>query len=294
MAPDSDESRQDFGDALVGVPGVAGAVGAARPLEIPMARPWRPGNPLLLADISAGRAALHLVIMLGAFAMVLMLITGYAILDTGGEFMENPESADITVMLVLTAVGGAVMSAVAIGLMRLARLPASAIGVGSRSFWLDVLLGIPVAILSYVAFIVSFGVMMLIWPDGASQLRQNVERIDGMIPDLDTWVLVLLMVVVAAYEEILFRGFLLTHLRRITRSWTVAIVLGGALFAVLHIGEEVGSQTTATVVPLFAAGVLWSLMLIWRRSLVPGIVGHALFNSAQLVFMRHFSEHSGV
>jgi membrane protease YdiL (CAAX protease family) len=264
----------------------------ARPVDVVHARPWATPDPMRLGRISAGRAAIHLLILLAAFAVLITIISIIHVVMNPEMFAEDAadEELDTTLLMVMTIVGGFALSGVALVIMLTARLPAASLGLSSRSRGVDLALGVPVAIFSYAAFLMSYGVMYLVWPEGIRQLEENVQRIDAMMPDVHPWTLVLLMVAVATYEEILFRGFLLTHLRRITRSWVVAVLISSTLFAAMHIGDDVGSQNLATVVPLFAMGVVCSIFTIWRRSLIPAIVGHALFNSVQLVLLQFYPE----
>jgi membrane protease YdiL (CAAX protease family) len=142
-----------------------------------------------------------------------------------------------------------------------------------------------VALCSFGASLFSALVLIFVWPAGYKQLQSNPERIEEMIPALHPAWLGLLMAGICVYEEVIFRGVLLTHLRRLTRSWTIAVILAAAVFAALHIGEQPGSQEAATCVPLFAVAIVWSLSTIWSRSLVPAIIGHFLFNMVQLVYL---------
>ena len=87
-------------------------------------------------------------------------------------------------------------------------------------------------------------------------------------------------------EEIVFRGILLSYVRRISRSWTVAIVVSSCVFALPHVFD----QEAATCVPLFCVGGVWAIFTLWRRSLVPAIVGHTLFNFPQIIYLLYLVE----
>lgn len=242
---------------------------------------------MLLAGVSSGRAALHLAAM--AAAVPTALATTYLLMAmiVGGELsFRNPALQNATAGMAGTIFIGVGLSAVALLLVGFARAGSGALGVASRCVWLDVLLGPAVTAASFAAFYVLLFFAWAFWPDAFRQLAKNNERIELMMPDVSTVTLCLTMVVVAAYEELLFRGFLLTHLRRITRRWWAAVLLSSALFAAIHVGEGVGTQSPATAVPLFLIAILWSGVTIWRRSLIPAILGHALFNMLQVIFLR--------
>lgn len=268
------------------------SVGPARPgapeVYIPLARPWTaaetpptPTNPLRLDRLSGWTAALHLLLLLGTFGA---LIVAVSFIFYG---QSDDEPLKPLTLILATMFSGFALSLVAVVLLRVAEQPMAAAGLASRNILLDIVLGIPVAGASYLAYLVCFGLMTLFWPEGSQELAGNVERVRAMIPDLHPGLLLLLMLGVAAYEEFIFRGILVTHLRRITRSWLAGILLAGALFASMHIGGDVGTQAPAVFFPLWAVAIVWSLVFIWRRSLVPVIVGHALFNWVQLMAIRY-------
>jgi membrane protease YdiL (CAAX protease family) len=82
---------------------------------------------------------------------------------------------------------------------------------------------------------------------------------------------VVMVIVVAISEETIFRGYLILRLQTATGSTAAAVLLSAALFAVGH-GYE-GSLGVATVGVM---GLVFSLIYLWRRSLVAPIVLHFL------------------
>lgn len=71
-------------------------------------------------------------------------------------------------------------------------------------------------------------------------------------------------------EETLFRGFFYPALRRRFRPASAALI-SGAVFGLAH-GHPL------LIVPIFVLGVLLALVAERRRSIVPTVVAHALFN----------------
>ncbi len=84
----------------------------------------------------------------------------------------------------------------------------------------------------------------------------------------------------AAFEELVFRGFLVPRLRAVTGSWIAAVVLSAAAFAAGHLYEGV-----AALFQTFALGVYFSLLFLWRGRLESAISGHAAFNVAMFSVM---------
>ena len=75
---------------------------------------------------------------------------------------------------------------------------------------------------------------------------------------------------VALVEETLFRGDLLG---RLSTRWgaVAAIVISSALFAIFH-----GTLAPLPLGMKFVFGVLWSVLAIKTKSLVPGAIAHWL------------------
>lgn len=255
------------------------------PDEIPLARPVTPINPLLLLDMSAGKAVLQLVLLLGGGA-VIMVLASVAYFAFGAGDLADGEHIAASDALILTLFMGLGLIGVVIAIVKLMGGTVASIGLTKRSLGMNLLLGPPVAIASYLAFLICAGMLQFVWPEGFRQLGENPERIKDMVPDSGFVPLMLLMLGIGLYEEVVFRGFLLTRIRRLTRSWTLAILITSLGFAAMHIGNSPGSQTMATAIPLFAVAVLWSLVTVWRRSVVVSIVGHALFNVGQVMVLR--------
>ena len=91
-----------------------------------------------------------------------------------------------------------------------------------------------------------------------------------------------LAILIGFYEELAFRGFLMTRLRRATGSWTIAVLVSTAIFTALHAIE----QTWPALIAITVLSLIFSLVTIWRRSIMPAILGHALFDLFQFLFLQ--------
>ena len=94
---------------------------------------------------------------------------------------------------------------------------------------------------------------------------------------------VLFAILVGTYEELLFRGFLMPRLRRATGSWLLAILLSAAPFVLLHLED----QEPVALAPIAILALAFSVATILRRSIVPAIVAHTLFNLSQFISLAH-------
>jgi membrane protease YdiL (CAAX protease family) len=79
-------------------------------------------------------------------------------------------------------------------------------------------------------------------------------------------------------EETLFRGVFFQSLEDRTGRWLAAVIASG-VFAVLH------PQLPLGFLGIFVLGMVFNALFVLRRSLLPGIVAHALNNGLILLFL---------
>lgn len=101
---------------------------------------------------------------------------------------------------------------------------------------------------------------------------ESMPGIAQMLPSTGAEKLVwlLLSLTVAFSEEIVFRGYLLTRIARLSRGqlWLAAIV-SSAAFASGHLYQGLGG-----FVLVFAYGLMFVGFFVWTKSLYPAIVAH--------------------
>jgi uncharacterized protein len=90
-------------------------------------------------------------------------------------------------------------------------------------------------------------------------------------------VALLVCVLAPIAEELFFRGFCFTALRR-TLGMLPAAALTGIIFGAIHLG----GTDIVFIVPLMVFGFLLCLLYVWTDSLLPCIVLHALNNALAL------------
>lgn len=126
-----------------------------------------------------------------------------------------------------------------------------------------------------IAFIVIFG--------GAVQVLTHLlnvappPRMLEMLPqtrfELIAWVFV--SMTGGFCEEVIFRGYLLRQLSALTHSVVIGIVLQALVFGLAH-----GYQGWKLMSLIALYGACFGALAHWRRSLRPGIIGHALQDTA--------------
>ena len=106
------------------------------------------------------------------------------------------------------------------------------------------------------------------------------------LSNVSPWAAVPLAMFVGLYEEVVFRGFLLSRLRTVFTSphwgwWTttgLAVLVSSALFSAGH-----GYQGPLGLLQTFAIGVVLASVAAWRGSIWPCILAHAGIDSIGLL-----------
>lgn len=108
-------------------------------------------------------------------------------------------------------------------------------------------------------------------------LPEAAYRAPFEVASLPPWTVVstfaALALTAAVVEEAAFRGYMLSGIQR-RLGWSVGVTLVTILFYVAHLSH---AYATLAFVPFFLAhGVVFGLLVFYTRSIVPGIVLHAL------------------
>lgn len=115
------------------------------------------------------------------------------------------------------------------------------------------------------------------------ELQQRMEFMEVMHGH-SPWQIVLLMIAVAAHEEIIFRGMLIPCLRRIGLPFAVAILVSSAVFGFLHVFGQGWTGAIGT----FGVGVAFGIVFVESRNLWLVIAAHFLFNTTMSLVMNLF------
>lgn len=179
----------------------------------------------------------------------------------------------------LRALGAMVIIAV---LARRRGLSARSVGLTWSGAPLNIAIGLAVLVVVYGLIAATMTLLWFLWPEVAGEMQENAQRIMELVPNLRPVEFVPLAALIGVYEELVFRGFLMTRLRRATGGWTIAVILSTAVFTALHAFE----QTQSALVIVTILSLVFSLVTIWRRSIIPAIIAHALFDLSQLLLLR--------
>ncbi len=123
------------------------------------------------------------------------------------------------------------------------------------------------------------GAMALRWLVGdtpSAAAEELAARLTALLADTPAWLVVLVLAVIPAVcEELVFRGWMLSALSGEwpTRARQVtAVIVQAALFAVVHLLPERLPTT-------FAMGLVLGWVALTTRSILPGIICHAVHNA---------------
>jgi CAAX protease family protein len=109
-----------------------------------------------------------------------------------------------------------------------------------------------------------------------SQVAEAKKQLGALLPtsglELALWLV--LSATAGFCEEIMFRGYLQKQFLAATRSTAAAIVLQAVVFGIAH-----AYQGGRRIVLIAAYGALFGMLAAWRKSLRPGMIGHAMQDS---------------
>ena len=119
-------------------------------------------------------------------------------------------------------------------------------------------------------------------------LSNGVFFFDTEMPAFEILMTVVFMVLVAFAEELLFRGMLFKTIEE-RSGGKAAVIISGITFGFGHIvnlfNGYTGVNQIIQIVVAVLIGIVLSLLYIRTKSIVPGMVFHALFNIASALSM---------
>ena len=152
-----------------------------------------------------------------------------------------------------------------------------------EAFLLDVGLAVGFWITSLLLL---FGIRVALGTIDLHNMQKSVDdtvrMLGPMAPHsyLEAGLFVLLSVCAGLFEEIIFRGYLQRQFGALGRNAVVGIVASGVLFGLSH-----GYQGTRMMIVIGVYGIFFGILAHLRKSLRPGMMAHAFFDSLQGVLL---------
>jgi len=230
-------------------------------------------------DVAAVFLLMLLLELFMGMAMAVIVGIPDAPQDLGVDAAEAALARVLLVPTLLVRAAGSILIIAVI--LRYRRQSVKSVGLGHRKLALNLLIGIGAVAVAFGLSVATNLLLWLAWPELPDQMMENARRILDMVPKLHPLGFAGVALMIGIYEELLFRGFLMTRLRRASGSWVVAVLISTAIFTALHALD----QTLAALVPITILSVVFSVATIWRRSIVPAIVAHTLWNFCQFLYL---------
>lgn len=161
----------------------------------------------------------------------------------------------------------------------------SSIGLTTRNWQLNLGIGIASLLGTWFMLITLGGAIAVLFPSLLEEQSAAQKAIEANFPRLSLRQMFVLCLYIAVYEEIVFRGFLLTRLHALVRRWWLAVVIGAVLFGLLHLYEGWLAVGVVTVL-----GLIMGTLFAWRRSLVAPITMHLFHNFAMFMLLDFISK----
>ena len=247
-----------------------------------------PAHDMLITDSSRGSAFVDIVVVLlglVVFEFLSQLLLSFA---TGiGDLPENASDADITRILILPVLPAraALVTIVLAMLLAWRHQSLRSLGITVDRLVINILLGL-VALGAAYGLIIPWAVAMQVFaPETAKGFHENAEAIMSFVPRQAPLRFLWLALVIGFYEELFFCGFLMTRLRRLLGGWTWAAIVSSIVFIAPHMIE----QKPIALVPIAILAAIFCVVTIWRRSIVPALIAHWLFNLSQFLLLYYTS-----
>jgi uncharacterized protein len=163
-------------------------------------------------------------------------------------------------------------AALLITIRRGERLPLRSIGLGTARWWISILWGLVIAVVSAAVV----GALAYLTGYGHGPGSATFEK-------LPLWLITLIVFRAGTVEELFYRGYAIERLQMVGlgRFWSVTIPL--AIFSLGH-----WSGGAANILIALAAGAILTGFYLWRRDLVANMIGHGLVDFVANVLPRLF------
>lgn len=234
-------------------------------------------------------AGLLCLLLLGFEILFQLAIRFYLDFQAGasGEGVDSiPENFERDIMIPFLVVRAATAIFIIWAILRHRNQSFASVGFAKSNGKLNTIIGVAATPIVGAIIFVTMSILILFIPDLIEQMEENVGRIKGMIPILHPVYMLMFAGVIAIYEEFIFRGFLLSRLRRWTNSWVLSVIISAVIFTSLHAMDQV----VIAMIPVAILSITFSLLTIWRRSIVPAIISHMLWDWSQFIFLYYESQ----
>ncbi|MFN0046708.1 MAG: lysostaphin resistance A-like protein [Sphingorhabdus sp.] len=196
-----------------------------------------------------------------------LILLGVAIAIIGNAlfaFSQLEPDASIPARLLREGTAWLLLAVVVGYALRIEKLPATSLGLCPFSWKQTQLPGL------------AAGIALTLFAGAAVYIAQTVFHLEAdnhlisMLAGMPWWMLVLLSLRAGFVEEILFRGYLLDRLTRLSGRRWIGIVGSIALFTAMHFGGWQAGQ----LILVALAGTLFTALYLWKRNIMICVIAH--------------------
>jgi membrane protease YdiL (CAAX protease family) len=143
----------------------------------------------------------------------------------------------------------------------------------------------------WLLWMVSVSILAYMMPTSVSgQHTQDLAR--ALIPrtglEISLWIP--MSIAAGICEEVVFRGYLMRQLYDMSKSMPAAVIGQALIFGIVH-----SYQGISGIIIVFFMGLCLGCLAVWRRSLRPGMITHALYDGLLGLIMYlvliHYQQH---
>ena len=183
-----------------------------------------------------------------------------------------------------TGGGGVAALLTCVLLLRLAGHDGQSIGWTAERLPGNLGIGLAALLLADVGLLAAGLVAIMLNPDLMTHPPTAQQAIEQTLPRTSFGPLLLMMLLVVLWEEVVFRGFVLTRLQAMLKRWWLTVPASAIAFGLIHLYQ--GPLAVAIIASL---ALVMGTLFAWRRSLVPSMVFHLLNNLLVVLLLQHVS-----
>jgi membrane protease YdiL (CAAX protease family) len=234
------------------------------------------------AELSYGGAWLDV-----AVALLTAFGSYYILEPVVGQWLQDPDSpSDPVLDLFGPRTAATVLTVAVAAFLLLSRgLKPRTIGLKRQGVGEQAFAGVCSVPFALAAAAVAYGLTLLLrYAAGSDESLAAAREAVGQIRDAGQLGRTIAFLAIAALnEEVIFRGLILTRLRRICGQWPTAVIISSMLFGAIHLNFGMAYARNA-----FCLSIVWSCLYIRTGSLLSTTVGHFLFNCTLLLLPKIF------
>lgn len=240
----------------------------ARPAQLFLSR-WLMSRRAAWIDLACIGAAIAF-----AFAVIIVALSSglLALLDGTGIIFQA-----FTI--------GAISLATVAALLRWRGQGVDAIGLGRTPVGPALGWGLVSVLAAYAVNLLLMAVFLALFQEqglkSAAEEKSNLFDAIAAVPA--AWILPATLFV-GFYEEVVFRGLILSRLRVLCKGVVAPVIISAVLFGLLH-----GGQGPIGVLQATAIGAVFASLAAWRRNVWPCIIAHSLLDTIPFVLARTFA-----